>query len=216
MSFSYLPLGTVFVLRGEDISKLSVSTLVQDRRNCLATALKEVAQTFPRDMENEKAMLIMTMLLARKVADHTPSLLRDVFHSTVNFINENLFAYVRNLVRNVRTSDTSTLQTQSSGPLLPTYSLCSLGPLIPHLPDDQTIEKLLQGCAVLKGEVKPFLTTDRILAVWCSYVEHKGGREARSELPQASLYCHKHKCNLNSLNTCLPRMMEREIKRNSQ
>lgn len=51
-------------------------------------------------MENDKAMLIMTMLLAKKVASHAPSLLRDVFRTTVNFINQNLFSYVRDLVRN--------------------------------------------------------------------------------------------------------------------
>lgn len=72
----------------------------EDRNNCLATTLKAAMQTYPRDMENEKAMLIMTMLLAKKVASHTPSLLRDVFRATVNFINQNLFTYVQDLVRN--------------------------------------------------------------------------------------------------------------------
>ncbi|XP_034367731.1 BH3-interacting domain death agonist [Arvicanthis niloticus] len=72
----------------------------EDRRNCLAKALDEMKTAFPRDMENDKAMLIMTMLLAKKVASHTPSLLRDIFRTTVNFINQNLFSYVRSLVRN--------------------------------------------------------------------------------------------------------------------
>lgn len=66
-------------------------------------------QTYPRDMENEKAMLIMTMLLAKKVASHAPYLLRDVFRATVNFINQNLFTYVQDLVRNVRITDASSL-----------------------------------------------------------------------------------------------------------
>lgn len=72
----------------------------EDRRNCLAKALDEMKTAFPRDMENDKAMLIMTMLLAKKVASHAPSLLRDIFRTTVNFINQNLFSYVRSLVRN--------------------------------------------------------------------------------------------------------------------
>ncbi|XP_008846132.1 BH3-interacting domain death agonist isoform X2 [Nannospalax galili] len=72
----------------------------EDRRNCLATALEEIRKTYPKDMETEKAALIMTMLLAKKVADFRPSLLHDVFRTTVNFINQNLFTYVRNLVRN--------------------------------------------------------------------------------------------------------------------
>lgn len=72
----------------------------EDRRNCLAKALDEMKTAFPRDMENEKAMLIMTLLLARNVANHAPSLLHDVFRTTVTFINQNLFTYVRNLLRN--------------------------------------------------------------------------------------------------------------------
>ncbi|KAM4819645.1 BH3-interacting domain death agonist isoform 1-T6 [Thomomys bottae] len=72
----------------------------EDRRDCLAAALKEVDQAYPKDMESEKATLIMALLLARKVASHTPSLFRDVFRTTVNFINQRLLIYVRNLVRN--------------------------------------------------------------------------------------------------------------------
>ncbi|XP_044770912.1 BH3-interacting domain death agonist isoform X2 [Neomonachus schauinslandi] len=72
----------------------------EDRRRYLVTALERIMQTYPTDMEEEKTMLMLAMLLAKKVADHTPSLLRDVFRTTVNFINQNLFTYVRNLVRN--------------------------------------------------------------------------------------------------------------------
>ncbi|CAO2606419.1 BH3-interacting domain death agonist [Lemmus lemmus] len=72
----------------------------EDKRNCLAKALDEMKTAFPRDMENEKAMLIMTLLLARNVANHAPSLLHDVFRTTVTFINQNLFTCVRNLLRN--------------------------------------------------------------------------------------------------------------------
>ncbi|XP_012879144.1 PREDICTED: BH3-interacting domain death agonist [Dipodomys ordii] len=72
----------------------------EDRRSCLASALKEVGQAYPKDMETEKATLIMAMLLARKVVTLTPSLCRDVFRTTVNFINQNLLIYVRNLVQN--------------------------------------------------------------------------------------------------------------------
>nr|KAF6451761.1 BH3 interacting domain death agonist [Molossus molossus] len=72
----------------------------EDRREHLAAALQQVMQTYPRDVEEEKIMLTLTMLLAKKVADHTPSLLRDVFRTTVNFINQNLLTCVRNLVRN--------------------------------------------------------------------------------------------------------------------
>lgn len=72
----------------------------EDRRERLAAALEQVMQMYPKDMEEEKTMLMLTMLLAKRVADHTPSLLRDVFRTTVNFINQNLLTCVRNLVRN--------------------------------------------------------------------------------------------------------------------
>lgn len=111
-------------LRKEHLS--TVFFHVQDRRNCLAKALDEMKTAFPRDMENEKAMLIMTLLLARNVANHAPSLLHDVFRTTVTFINQNLFTYVRNLLRNVRISDTSPwLLMESRGPSLLAHPLLS-------------------------------------------------------------------------------------------
>ncbi|KAM5290970.1 BH3-interacting domain death agonist-like [Glossophaga mutica] len=69
-------------------------------RECLATTVDQVLQACLRYMEEEETMLLVTMLLARKVASHTPSLLHKVFHTRVNFINQNLLTYVRNLVRN--------------------------------------------------------------------------------------------------------------------
>uniref|UniRef100_F7A8I6 BH3-interacting domain death agonist n=1 Tax=Equus caballus TaxID=9796 RepID=F7A8I6_HORSE len=79
---------------------MNVNLSEEDRRQCLTSALEQVMQTYPKDMEKEKTMLMLSMLLAKKVANHTPSLLRDVFRTTVNFINQNLLTYVRNLVRN--------------------------------------------------------------------------------------------------------------------
>ena len=61
-------------------------------------------QLYPADVDHEKTLLLLTMLVAKKVADHSPALLQDVFHTTVTFINQNLLAYVRNLVQNVRAS----------------------------------------------------------------------------------------------------------------
>nr|XP_036870776.1 BH3-interacting domain death agonist isoform X2 [Manis javanica] len=79
---------------------MNVSLLEEDRTRCLSAALEEVMQTCPKDLEEEKTVLLLAMMLAKKVADHTPSLLRGVFRTAVNFINQNLFTYVRNLVRN--------------------------------------------------------------------------------------------------------------------
>lgn len=67
-------------------------------------ALEQLMRTCPADVDHEKTQLLLTMLLAKKIADHSPALLRDVFRTTVTFINQNLLASVRNLVRSVRPS----------------------------------------------------------------------------------------------------------------
>ncbi|XP_006891445.1 PREDICTED: uncharacterized protein LOC102853343 [Elephantulus edwardii] len=72
----------------------------EGRMEHLRMAVDHLMQNCPKDMELEKAKLMLTMLLAKKVADHMPSLLHDVFRTTVNFINQNLLGYVRNLARN--------------------------------------------------------------------------------------------------------------------
>lgn len=77
---------------------------VQDRRRCLAAALQQLTRLYPADVDREKTLLLLTLLVAKKVADHSPAVLQDVFHTTVTFINQNLLAYVRNLVQNVRAS----------------------------------------------------------------------------------------------------------------
>uniref|UniRef100_A0A5G2RDJ4 BH3-interacting domain death agonist n=2 Tax=Sus scrofa TaxID=9823 RepID=A0A5G2RDJ4_PIG len=76
----------------------------EDRRQGLAAVLQQLVHSYPADMGQEKTLLVLTMLLARKVAEHSPALLRDVFHTTVNFINQNLLTYLRNLVQSVRAS----------------------------------------------------------------------------------------------------------------
>lgn len=72
----------------------------EEKRKCLTNAIKAILQTYPKDMEQEKIVLTLTMLLAKKVVSHSPSLLRDVFCTTANFINQNLLSCVRNLLRN--------------------------------------------------------------------------------------------------------------------
>ncbi|CAD7672226.1 unnamed protein product [Nyctereutes procyonoides] len=79
---------------------MNVNLSEEDRRKHLTAVLEQAMQTYPKDMEKEKTMLMLAMLLAKKVADHTPSLLRDIFHTIVNLISQNLLTYVRNLVRN--------------------------------------------------------------------------------------------------------------------
>lgn len=72
----------------------------EDRRKQLASAVGQAMKSWPADMEKEKAMLMLTMLLAKKVAEHAPSLLRTIFHTAVTLINQDLLAYVRNLAGN--------------------------------------------------------------------------------------------------------------------
>ncbi|XP_029455702.1 BH3-interacting domain death agonist [Rhinatrema bivittatum] len=50
-------------------------------------------------MEREKAMLLLTMLLAKKVATNVPGLLQHVFWTTVRFLNQNLLTYITDLAR---------------------------------------------------------------------------------------------------------------------
>uniref|UniRef100_A0AC11CVC5 Uncharacterized protein n=1 Tax=Ovis aries TaxID=9940 RepID=A0AC11CVC5_SHEEP len=84
------------------VSRFSVRSLSEeDRRQCLMDALEQLMRTCPADVDHEKTQLLLTMLLAKKIADHSPALLRDVFRTTVTFINQNLLASVRNLVRSL-------------------------------------------------------------------------------------------------------------------
>ncbi|XP_011840009.1 PREDICTED: BH3-interacting domain death agonist isoform X2 [Mandrillus leucophaeus] len=88
------------LVNGLALQLRNTSRSEEDRNRDLATALEQLLQAYPTDMEKEKTMLVLALLLAKKVASHTPSLLRDVFQTTVNFINQNLRAYVRSLARN--------------------------------------------------------------------------------------------------------------------
>ncbi|XP_067612052.1 BH3-interacting domain death agonist isoform X4 [Pseudorca crassidens] len=72
----------------------------EDRRRCLAAALQQLTQLYPADVDREKTLLLLTMLVAKKVADHSPAALQNVFHTTVTFISQNLLACVRDLVQN--------------------------------------------------------------------------------------------------------------------
>ncbi|XP_020644772.3 BH3-interacting domain death agonist [Pogona vitticeps] len=63
----------------------------------MSQAVEAVVKRMPLEMEREKAMLIVTMVLAKKVANTMPSFLQQVFSTTVNYINHNLRDYVNNL-----------------------------------------------------------------------------------------------------------------------
>ncbi|XP_032645236.1 BH3-interacting domain death agonist [Chelonoidis abingdonii] len=63
----------------------------------LSNTVEGLMRAVPLEMEREKAMLVLAMVLARTVANKMPSLLHRVFNTTVNYINQNLHDYVVNL-----------------------------------------------------------------------------------------------------------------------
>ncbi|KAL8222225.1 UNVERIFIED_CONTAM: hypothetical protein K2H54_075157 [Gekko kuhli] len=63
----------------------------------LSRAVQELVRRMPVEMDRDRAMLVIAMMLARNVATAVPSLLHRVFAATVNYINYNLRDYVNNL-----------------------------------------------------------------------------------------------------------------------
>ncbi|KFQ21717.1 BH3-interacting domain death agonist, partial [Mesitornis unicolor] len=64
----------------------------------MSEAVEGLAQAIPSDMEQEKAMLVLAMVLTRKIANTMPSLLHRVFSTTVNYISQQLHNYVVRMV----------------------------------------------------------------------------------------------------------------------
>ncbi|KAM6321242.1 BH3-interacting domain death agonist [Aegotheles albertisi] len=54
----------------------------------MSEVVEELARAIPLDMEREKAMLVLAMVLTRKIANRMPALLQRVFSTTVNYINQ--------------------------------------------------------------------------------------------------------------------------------
>uniref|UniRef100_F7CU55 BH3-interacting domain death agonist n=1 Tax=Monodelphis domestica TaxID=13616 RepID=F7CU55_MONDO len=80
----------------------NVNLSTQEKKKYLAATMEKVMdmQTISLDIGQEKATLLLTMLLAKKVMTHAPPLFRSVFQLTVDYINQNLRTYMRNLTRN--------------------------------------------------------------------------------------------------------------------
>ncbi|XP_036615239.1 BH3-interacting domain death agonist isoform X2 [Trichosurus vulpecula] len=77
----------------------NVNLPAEDKRRFLAATMEKVMQmqTVSLDLGQEKATLLLTMLLAKKVMTHAPYLFRSIFYITVDYINQNLLT--RNLTR---------------------------------------------------------------------------------------------------------------------
>lgn len=75
---------------------------IQEITRCLSEAVEGLLQAIPLDMEQEKAKLVLAMVLTKKIANTMPSLLHRVFSTTVNFISQQLPNYIVRLVSAVR------------------------------------------------------------------------------------------------------------------
>ncbi|NXX40322.1 BID protein, partial [Tricholaema leucomelas] len=68
----------------------------------MSEAVEGLVQAMPLDMEREKAMLLLAMVLTKKIANTMPSLLQRAFSTTVNYINQQLHNYLARLVSAVK------------------------------------------------------------------------------------------------------------------
>ncbi|XP_059704079.1 BH3-interacting domain death agonist [Haemorhous mexicanus] len=60
----------------------------------MSRVVRELIQAIPSDMEQEKAMLVLAMVLTKKIVNTVPSLLRRVFDTTVNYMNRQFHNYI--------------------------------------------------------------------------------------------------------------------------
>nr|XP_025972809.1 BH3-interacting domain death agonist isoform X2 [Dromaius novaehollandiae] len=65
----------------------------------LSQAVEGLARAIPSDMEQEKALLVLAMVLTKKIANRVPSLLQRVFSTTVNYISQHLHTYIVRMLR---------------------------------------------------------------------------------------------------------------------
>lgn len=68
----------------------------------MSEAVEGLARALPSDMEQEKAMLVLAMVLTKKIANTMPSLLQRVFSTTVNYISQQLHNYIVRMVSAVK------------------------------------------------------------------------------------------------------------------
>ncbi|NXF05905.1 BID protein, partial [Smithornis capensis] len=77
---------------------LSIEEITQH----MSRVVRELAEAMPSDMEQEKAMLVLAMVLTKKIVNTVPSLLRQVFNTTLNFMNQQFHNYIVEMVSAVR------------------------------------------------------------------------------------------------------------------
>ncbi|NXU62107.1 BID protein, partial [Horornis vulcanius] len=92
----------------KEIQERVVNDLVQHFRNenlsreeitrHMSRAVGELIRSIPPDMEQEKAMLVLAMLLTKKILNTVPSLLQRVYNATLNYMNQQFHDYIVNMV----------------------------------------------------------------------------------------------------------------------
>ncbi|NWY28059.1 BID protein, partial [Pheucticus melanocephalus] len=68
----------------------------------MSRVVRELIQAIPSDMEQEKAMLVLAMVLTKKIVNTVPFLLRRVFDTTVNYMNRQFHNYIVDMVSAVK------------------------------------------------------------------------------------------------------------------
>ncbi|NWW39268.1 BID protein, partial [Panurus biarmicus] len=64
----------------------------------MSSIVETLTQSIPSDMEPERAMLVLAMVLTKKILNTVPSLLHRVYATTVNYMNQQFHNYIVDLV----------------------------------------------------------------------------------------------------------------------
>lgn len=73
----------------------------QEMMRHISRVLGELVQAIPPDMDQERAKLVLAMLLAKKIMNilnTVPSLLRRVYNTTANFMHQQFHDYIADMV----------------------------------------------------------------------------------------------------------------------
>ncbi|NXY06137.1 BID protein, partial [Pteruthius melanotis] len=68
----------------------------------MSRVVRELARSIPSDMEPEKAMLVLAMVLTKKIVNTVPSLLHRVYNTTLNYMNQQFHNYIVEMVSAVK------------------------------------------------------------------------------------------------------------------
>ncbi|NXC63236.1 BID protein, partial [Aleadryas rufinucha] len=68
----------------------------------MSRVVRELIRAIPSDMEQEKAMLVLAMLLSKKILNTVPSLFQRVFNTTVIYMNQQFHNYIVEMVSAVK------------------------------------------------------------------------------------------------------------------